>query len=105
MPLFVAILEIPAILVGILLAKVVSRDTDWKELGREIFLGKSIMLLLGGLLIGAIAGQEAIKPLDPLYTSMFKPVLAFFLLAMGLRSEERRVGKACVSTCRSRWSP
>src|SRR3546814_7812916 len=24
---------------------------------------------------------------------------------MGLRSEERRVGKECVSTCRSRWSP
>src|SRR3546814_19667210 len=23
----------------------------------------------------------------------------------GDRSEERRVGKACVSTCRSRWSP
>src|SRR3546814_13916921 len=23
----------------------------------------------------------------------------------GIRSEERRVGKACVSTCRSRWSP
>ena len=22
-----------------------------------------------------------------------------------LRSEERRVGKECVSTCRSRWSP
>src|SRR3546814_19080513 len=22
-----------------------------------------------------------------------------------VRSEERRVGKACVSTCRSRWSP
>ena len=84
MPLFVAILEIPAILVGILLAKGVSRGTDWKELGREIFLGKSIMLLLGGLLIGAIAGKEAIKPLEPLYTSMFKPVLAFFLLEMGL---------------------
>src|SRR3546814_15753488 len=24
---------------------------------------------------------------------------------IGLRSEERRVGKECVSTCRSRWSP
>jgi hypothetical protein len=84
MPLFVAILEIPAILVGILLAKGVSRGTDWKELGREIFLGKSIMLLLGGLVIGAVAGKEAIKPLEPLYTSMFKPVLAFFLLEMGL---------------------
>src|SRR3546814_14057479 len=26
-------------------------------------------------------------------------------LDTGQRSEERRVGKACVSTCRSRWSP
>src|SRR3546814_11782331 len=25
--------------------------------------------------------------------------------ALGVRSEERRVGKECVSTCRSRWSP
>src|SRR3546814_15126503 len=24
---------------------------------------------------------------------------------LGYRSEERRVGKECVSTCRSRWSP
>src|SRR3546814_10494581 len=35
---------------------------------------------------------------------------AFFTLAVMLsllifRSEERRVGKECVSTCRSRWSP
>lgn len=84
MPLFVAILEIPAILVGIVLAKGISRDTNWRELGREIFLGKSIMLLLGGLIIGAIAGKEGIKPLEPFYTSMFKPVLALFLLEMGL---------------------
>src|SRR3546814_12288017 len=27
------------------------------------------------------------------------------MLLDGLRSEERRVGKECVSTCRSRWSP
>src|SRR3546814_12708429 len=26
-------------------------------------------------------------------------------LTIALRSEERRVGKECVSTCRSRWSP
>src|SRR3546814_11070793 len=35
---------------------------------------------------------------------------SFFALTDGtsvlpLRSEERRVGKECVSTCRSRWSP
>src|SRR3546814_13492787 len=29
----------------------------------------------------------------------FKDVLTY------IRSEERRVGKECVSTCRSRWSP
>src|SRR3546814_12890875 len=33
------------------------------------------------------------------------PALPPFLLALGGRSEERRVGKECVSTCRSRWSP
>src|SRR3546814_19669528 len=27
------------------------------------------------------------------------------IISSGLRSEERRVGKECVSTCRSRWSP
>ena len=84
MPLFVAVLEVPAIIVGILLAKGVRRDTDWKALSHEVFLGKSIMLLLGGLIIGLLAGKEAIAPLEPLYTSMFKPVLAFFLLEMGL---------------------
>lgn len=84
MPLFVAVLEIPTIIVGILLAKGVSRDTNWKALSHEVFFGKSIMLLLGGLIIGVLAGKEAIAPLEPLYTSMFKPVLAFFLLEMGL---------------------
>src|SRR3546814_14225739 len=33
-----------------------------------------------------------------------EPLLRGILLA-GARSEERRVGKECVSTCRSRWSP
>src|SRR3546814_13915646 len=32
---------------------------------------------------------------------LFRPVLE----ACDRRSEERRVGKECVSTCRSRWSP
>src|SRR3546814_5097251 len=32
-------------------------------------------------------------------------VLIFGPPGLGKRSEERRVGKECVSTCRSRWSP
>src|SRR3546814_7121832 len=33
------------------------------------------------------------------------PGMARAHLRHGIRSEERRVGKECVSTCRSRWSP
>src|SRR3546814_13605136 len=32
-------------------------------------------------------------------------VLRIVTVARCIRSEERRVGKECVSTCRSRWSP
>src|SRR3546814_9202999 len=37
-------------------------------------------------------------------TASSKAVSTTFCVGMG-RSEERRVGKECVSTCRSRWSP
>ena len=50
----------------------------------EVLSGKSIVLLVGGLLIGWLAGPEGIKPLDRLFLDLFKGVLAFFLLEMGL---------------------
>ncbi len=84
MPVFLVILEIPAILVGILLARGISRDTKWGELSHELFLGKSIVLLIGGLLIGWMVGPEGIEPLKPLFFDLFKGVLALFLLEMGL---------------------
>src|SRR3546814_12280766 len=40
--------------------------------------------------------KSAVLPLSPVYCHIF---------AFASRSEERRVGKECVSTCRSRWSP
>src|SRR3546814_4678460 len=44
--------------------------------------------------------------LRPTYRSWYRLAVAGGLLCMPLaRSEERRVGKECVSTCRSRWSP
>src|SRR3546814_15643885 len=39
------------------------------------------------------------------YLSVFVPGFSSFAVILAARSEERRVGKACVSTCRSRWSP
>src|SRR3546814_7755247 len=37
--------------------------------------------------------------------SIFRAAIVVFTAGSILRSEERRVGKECVSTCRSRWSP
>jgi hypothetical protein len=84
MPLLLVLLEVPAILVGIVLARGLSRGMQWNALAREIFLGKGIVLLLGGLLIGWIAGPEGVSGIKPLFFDLFKGVLALFLLEMGI---------------------
>ncbi len=84
MPLFVVLLEMPAIVVGIVLARGITRGTRWAPLAHEVFLGKSIVLLTGGLLIGWAAGAEGIQPIKGLFFDLFKGVLALFLLEMGL---------------------
>ncbi|WP_405220514.1 sodium-dependent bicarbonate transport family permease [Lentisalinibacter sediminis] len=84
MPLFVVLLEMPGLIVGILLARGLRSGMRWGALAHEIFLGKSMVLLLGGLLIGWATGPEAMTPLEPLFFDLFKGVLALFLLEMGL---------------------
>lgn len=84
MPLFVVVLEVPAIIIGIMLARGVSRDTAWRRMAHEVFLGKSIVLLVGGLLIGWALGAEGVEPIRPLFFDLFKGILALFLLEMGL---------------------
>jgi uncharacterized protein len=84
MPLLLVLLEMPAIVVGILLARGISAGTDWKALTHEVFLGKSIVLLGGGLLIGWAAGPAALEPVGGLFFGLFHGVLALFLLEMGL---------------------
>jgi hypothetical protein len=84
LPLFLVLLEIPAIIVGILLARRMKGGTKWGKLLHEILLGKSIVLLVGGLLIGWLSGPDGIRPLEPLFFDLFKGVLALFLLEMGL---------------------
>ncbi|EKV32271.1 putative sodium-dependent bicarbonate transporter [Caenispirillum salinarum AK4] len=84
MPLFVVVLEVPAIIIGIMLARGVSRDTAWGRMAHEVFLGKSIVLLVGGLLIGWALGAEGVEPIAPMFFDLFKGVLALFLLEMGL---------------------
>ena len=84
MPLLLVVLEVPAILVGILLARGLRADMPWGGILREVFLGKGVVLLLGGLLIGALADPGGMQALEPLFFDLFKGILALFLLEMGL---------------------
>ncbi|MDC0404185.1 sodium-dependent bicarbonate transport family permease [Porticoccaceae bacterium] len=82
--LLLVVLEIPAILVGILLARGLSKQTRWGTVAHEIFAGKGVILLLGGLAIGWIAGPAGVEPIAPFFFGLFKGVLALFLLEMGV---------------------
>jgi len=84
MALFVVILEIPAILVGIVLARGMSRKNQWDKVAREVLLGKGVVLMVGGLLIGWITGPAGVVSIKPLFFDLFKGILALFLLEMGL---------------------
>jgi len=102
MSVFLVFLEFPAIIVGVLLAKGISRDTQWKRLAKEVLVGKAIVLLVGALAIGWIWGKDGGTPLRPFYEDLFKGFLSLFLLGMGLvtaarLSDLRKVGPFLVA--------
>jgi hypothetical protein len=87
--LWVAIMEAPGIVAGILLARLGAREAGgaavrWGELAHDVFLGKSVLLLAGGLLMGAFMGEAGTAPIAPVFMAPFKGVLALFLLELGL---------------------
>jgi len=91
MPLFVVLLEVPGIVVGILIARLGAgmRGVDWGTLAHEVLFGRSILLLTGGLLIGWVAGPDALAPQAQLFFSLFKGLLALFMLEMGIVAAAR----------------
>ena len=89
---FLTVMEVPAIMVGIVLARGVGKQTDWRGLAHETFLGKGVTLLLGGMAIGWAAGPEGLAPIKGLFYDLFKGALALFLLEMGL-IVSRQVGE------------
>ncbi|MBT9474912.1 sodium-dependent bicarbonate transport family permease [Polaromonas sp.] len=92
MAIFLTVMEVPAIMVGIVLARGVGKQTDWRGLAHETFLGKGVTLLLGGMAIGWAAGPEGLAPIKGLFFDLFKGALALFLLEMGL-IVSRQVGE------------
>jgi hypothetical protein len=97
-----AVMESPAILVGVVLGKraLGPRGGVPVPLGlvvREALFGRSIFLLLGALVVGALCGPAGMEKVGPFFVTPFQGVLALFLLEMGIvagrRLEDlRRVG-------------
>lgn len=99
--LWVAVMEAPGLIAGILLARRASAGTAvrWRTLAHDVLFGKSVLLLMGGLVIGAVAGVDGTAPIKMVFIDPFKGVLALFLLELGLvagarLSEVRRFGAA-----------
>ena len=72
MTVLLALLEFPALVIGVLLARRGEPGTPWSKVLHEVFAGKSIVLLLGGLAIGWFAGPGGIAPLDRLFFELGK---------------------------------
>jgi uncharacterized protein len=88
-----AVMETPAILSGLFLARRGARPVgeNRTEMMRELFLNASVVLLLGSFAIGVISGPEGFEEVKPLFESGFKGVLCLFLLDMGLIAARRLI--------------
>lgn len=92
MVLIMALMEIPALVTGTVLARAGAggEKTQWGKLMHEILTGTSLYLLIAGVLIGYYAGVvKLVSPLDKMFMDLFMGVLAFFLLEMGLLAAAR----------------
>lgn len=106
-PALLAIMEVPGIIVAFALAR---RGGAFEtasgkpgaggspaEAVREILAGKSVLLLAGGLVIGAIVGEAGYARVKPVFSDLFQGVLCLFLLELGMlaaarMADFRRVG-------------
>ena len=96
LPSLLAVMEIPAILVAVLLARrALERRGGAERVGstgamlRELLAGKSTVLLGGSLLVGLAAGSTGWEQVAPLFDDPFRGVLTLFLLDAGLVTGRR----------------
>jgi len=84
------VLEVPGILIGLLLARRhTARRGRWGATIHEILTGKSILLLVGGLAIGAVIGESGYASVEPFFGEPFRGALVLFLLALGIDAARR----------------
>ena len=84
-PTLVAVMEIPGIIVALVIARLrLGQVGSWRDVLHEVLAGRSILLLFGGLVIGAAAGKKGVDRVAPLFVDPFEGALTFFLLEMGM---------------------
>lgn len=89
--LYLVLLELPALLVALSLYQMTrsgKSELRIKALLHETFTNRSVVLLVGGLMIGALYGYDEGAQVTELLMSSFAVVLALFLLEMGLVASE-----------------
>ena len=89
LPALVALLEIPGIVVAMVIASRAPGGRNLRSAVHEVVTGKSIVLLVGGLLIGCFANQAGIEKVEPLFRDLFAGVLVLFLLDLGTLAAQR----------------
>lgn len=91
LPTLVAVLEVPAIVVALVLARVRggAGRGSWGTVMHEVLAGRSVLLLLGGLLIGALSGKAGLERVGAFFVDPFQGALVLFLLEMGMVAARR----------------
>jgi hypothetical protein len=85
-----ALMETPAILTGLGLAGAARREAGRRrELLRELLVNGSVVLLLGGLVVGFLSGPRGLADVKPFFVDPFRGALCLFLLDMGLLVSRR----------------
>ena len=90
MPTLVALLEVPGIIVALMIPQLSKSDSgSIKKAFHEVVTGSSIVLLLGGLVIGYIAGPLKFEAVKPFFVNGFQGALVLFLLELGMITARR----------------
>lgn len=90
-----ALMESPAIIVGLILVRVFNSQKEgngefsWKAVFHEAFLNGSVFLLVGSVIVGMLTGEQGWHKLEPFTQGIFYGALTFFLLDMGLVAARR----------------